>query len=113
MLEKDRANIEDCLYAIGHVNEYMADINSIEDLENDTKTYDAVTMNFVIIAEACARLSKELKDKHTEIDWDGVRRFRNYLAHDYFGVDIYVVWKSITISLPLLKAGLSKLLEKE
>ncbi len=113
MLEKDVANIENCLYAIGHIEEYLANTHSIEDLENDSKTYDAVTMNFVIIAESCARLSEELKSRHSEVDWDGVRRFRNYLAHDYFGVDIYVVWNSITISLPMLKEGLKKILENQ
>lgn len=68
-------------------------------------------MNFVIIAEACNRLSAELQMQHPDIAWGGVRRFHNYIAHDYFGVDINAVRQSVTIELPVLKMGLQKILK--
>jgi uncharacterized protein with HEPN domain len=55
MHEHDEANIEDCLFAISHIEEYIDGISSSDQLLNDYKTYDAVLMNFVIIAEACNR----------------------------------------------------------
>ncbi|MDE1190633.1 MAG: DUF86 domain-containing protein [Arachidicoccus sp.] len=111
MRENDEANIEDCLYAINHIEEYTKNILSYDELLGDSKTYDAVLMNFVVIAEACNRISTELQKEFSEINWNGVRRFRNYIAHDYFGVDIEVVWQSLTKELPKLKIELQKVLD--
>ena len=112
MHEHDEANIEDCLFAISHIEEYTDGISSSDQLLNDYKTYDAVLMNFVIIAEACNRISPELRIVHPEINWKNIRGFRNFIAHDYFGVDIDVVWQSLIIELPKLKAGLQRMLQK-
>jgi len=64
MREHDEANIEDCLYAIGHIEEYTKDIVSIHELQHDSKTYDAVLMNFVVVAEACNRISSDLQAQY-------------------------------------------------
>lgn len=112
MRERDEANIKDCLYAIAHIEEYTEGITSPSELLNDSKTYDAVLMNFVM-AEACNRISPELQAQYPEIAWQGIRRFRNYIAHDYFGIDIEVVWQSLTIELSKLKTGLQSILKNE
>jgi uncharacterized protein with HEPN domain len=111
MLEKDIANIEDCLFAIEHIEEYMEGVSSSIALLSDHKTYDAILMNFMVIAEASKRISPELKEQHANISWAGVRRFRNYIAHDYFGIDIEVVWQSLKIELPKLKTDLLHILD--
>lgn len=113
MRERDEANLQDCLFAINHIEEYAQGITSSEALLLDSKTYDAVLMNFLVIAEACGRLSPELQERYPHVPWQGVRRFRNYIAHDYFGVDIDVVWQSLTIELPKLKTDLIGILEQE
>ena len=107
MLEKDFANIQDCLFAIKHIEEYIQDIATAEELMNDAKTYDAVLMNFIIIGEAANRLSEEIKKQKPNIDWRSIIGFRNFVAHDYFGVDINIVWAAITIHLPELKSTLN------
>ena len=80
---------------------------------NDAKTYDAVLMNFMVIAEACKRISAELQTRHPQVAWQGVRRFRNYIAHDYFGMDIDIVWQSLITELPKLKVDLLRVLEED
>ena len=61
MHEKDVINIKDCLFAIEKINKYLSDINSEEEFFSDIETYDAVLMNFIVISEACGRLSNDLK----------------------------------------------------
>ncbi len=109
MLEKDVANVKDCLFAIDHIEEYVVGITSMDDLMNDSKTYDAVLMNFIIIGEAANRLSENAKSRMANIDWQSIIRFRNFVAHDYFGVDINIVWAAVKIHLPELKQELQKL----
>lgn len=46
MHEHDEANIEDCLFAISHIEEYTDGISSSDPLLNDYKTYDAVPDEF-------------------------------------------------------------------
>ena len=113
MHEHDEANLQDCLYAINHIEEYTSNIESADELLNDSKTYDAVLMNFMVIAEACKRISAELQTRHPQVAWQGVRRFRNYIAHDYFGMDIDIVWQSLITELPKLKADLLRILEED
>jgi len=109
MLEKDLVSIQECLYAINHIEEYVENINSMESLMQDSKTYDAVLMNFIIIGEAANRLSEELKSQLANIDWRAIIGFRNFVAHDYFGVDVNIVWAAIKINLPLFEKELKTL----
>lgn len=111
MPEKDIANIQDCLFAIEKITNYVGDIASAEELYQKQETYDAVMMNFIVIAEACKRISEDLKKKNRHIDWQGIADFRNFLAHDYFGVDANEVWSAIRFNLPELKAQMQALIE--
>ena len=108
--ENDFSNIEEVLYAIRHIEEYTEDIPNMAALKDKAMAYDAVMMNFILIGEACKRLSADLKNNHPHIDWKGINSYRNFIAHDYFGVDDKIVWLTITIELPALKNALSALL---
>ena len=64
---------------------------------------------FIIIAEALARIAAISPDLHTRVD--NVRKiasFRNVIVHDYFHVDDDYVWKVIRDSVPILKQQISQ-----
>lgn len=67
-------------------------------------------MNFIIIGEAANRMSETIKNKLVDIDWRAISGFRNFIAHDYFGVDISIVWASIKNNLPEFRIALKELL---
>lgn len=80
------------------------------DFENDNKTVDAVIRNFEIIGEAANRLDEEYKIENPEIEWDHLRGFRNRIVHEYFGIDLEIVWQIIEDDLPnLIEALTNKL----
>ena len=108
--DADRANIEEVLYAIKHIEEYVKGISSLDDLLADSRTYDAVMMNFILIGEACKRLPGTLKTANPQIDWKGINGYRNYIAHEYFGVDEHIVWGAIKAEVPQLKSEMTSLL---
>jgi uncharacterized protein with HEPN domain len=62
-----------------------------------------------IIGEAINRLSDTLKDNHPEIEWKKIVRFRNYLVHEYFSVDMAIVLNIIEEKLPQLVAAITPL----
>jgi len=112
MRREDKHAIEECLYAINHIFEYMEDIETLEDLIADSKTYDAVLMNFIIIGESSSRIKEEIKDKLPDTDWRAIKDFRNFMAHDYFGIDNNIVWSAINYNLPQLKKDFESLIKE-
>lgn len=108
--EENQANAEEILYAISHIEEYMQQADTLEAFKSNTMLYDAVMMNFILIGEACKRLDMEVKTANPQIDWKGINGYRNFIAHEYFGVDENIVWAAITLELPVLKAEIQKLL---
>ena len=69
---------------------------------NDRKTYSAVIREFEIIGEAVGKLPQSLKERRSDVEWQDIRDFRNLLIHEYFGVDLEIVWKIIKDDLPVL-----------
>jgi len=50
-----------------------------------------------------------LKEKYPEIPWQDVKDFRNLLAHEYFGVDLEIVWNTVHDDLPTLLDAVQKI----
>jgi uncharacterized protein with HEPN domain len=100
----------DILESSEKILEYTKDI-SFEEFCKDNKTIDAVIRNFEIIGEATYLLPDEIKDKSSEIDWHRIRGFRNRIVHDYFGVDLQIIWKITFDQIPILISGIRKIIQ--
>jgi len=77
----------------------------------DSMIQDAVIRNFEIIGEAVKNLSDTLKQEQPSIPWRQIAGMRDKLIHDYFGVDLVMVWKTIEDELPALSEKIKTLLE--
>ncbi|MFH1160269.1 MAG: DUF86 domain-containing protein [bacterium] len=105
-----RLLLEDILESAERILEYTKKI-SFEEFSKDNKTVDAVIRNFEIIGEASNLLQDEIKDKYSEIDWHRIRGFRNRIVHDYFGVDLQIVWKITFDQIPGLISEITKIIQ--
>ncbi|MEO7142306.1 MAG: DUF86 domain-containing protein [Bryobacteraceae bacterium] len=74
-----------------------------EDYDTSHMVQDAILRNLQTMAESTKRLSAEFKARYPEIDWRGIGGFRNFLVHDYLGVDPNAVWRVAREDLPKLK----------
>ena len=77
------------------------------DFLHDYKTQDAVVRNIVILGEAAKLLSDETKRKYPNIPWKDIAGTRNKLIHDYFGVNIDIVWDIAKNEIPFLSTQLN------
>ena len=66
--------------------------------------------NLEVIGEAAKSLSKDIKDKHKDVEWKKISGLRNILAHEYFGIDVEIVWDITKNKLPELKSAISRIL---
>ena len=112
MSNKDKANLLAILDSSRKINLFVTDHNSGDSLFQDIESFDAVLLNFVVIGEAVNRLSEGLKKENKHIPWQQIKRFRNIVAHDYFGVDAEEVWEIISQHLPPLEHQIKEILEK-
>lgn len=92
--------------------EFVKDL-SFEEFCNDRKTYSAVIREFEIIGEAVGKLPDEIKQRRSEVEWQDIKDFRNLLIHEYFGVDLEIVWKVILDDLPTLMNAIREILPSE
>ncbi len=66
-----------------------------------------------IIGEAASRVSDDLRQRHPEIPWRHVVGMRNRVVHDYFEVDLDLLWDVITLDIPKLRTQLAAIPDEE
>lgn len=52
------------------------------------------------LSTAADRLSESFRASHPDVDWQGIRAVRNFIAHDYGGTDDEVLWQAIAVQFP-------------
>ena len=100
--------VEDMLERIDRIARYTRGLDH-EAFVGDEKTIDAVVRSFEVIGEAARRLPSEFKAGHSEIPWHQIAGLRNRIVHEYFDVDVDLVWEIVRTELPGLKVALKAL----
>lgn len=95
--------------AIHQIEEYIANYSYQQFLE-DKKTQDAVIRQLEVIGEATSNLEDTFKKENSQIPWREISDFRNVLAHEYWDVDLAIVWKAIHEDVSALKVALLPLI---
>lgn len=104
-----KQQLDDILQAITFIREYVKDMD-YQAFEADRKTQDAVIRNLEIIGEAARILPDEVRDKAAEIEWYKITALRNILIHEYFGVNLKIVWDVIQNKLDAVETACRRLL---
>lgn len=95
--------------AIERIFTYVENMTLNEFLD-DFKTQDAVIRQFEIIGEAVNHLEVDFLQEYPDLPWNKMVAMRNKLIHDYFGVDIDIVWNTIKNRLPELQVAIKRVL---
>jgi uncharacterized protein with HEPN domain len=80
---------------------------------SDRMRQDATLRKLEIIGQAVKNLSDATKAQQADIPWKRIAGLRDKVIHDYFGVDLEIVWGVVDIELPKLRSAIEALLVDE
>jgi uncharacterized protein with HEPN domain len=78
---------------------------------SDLKTIYAVVKGLEVIGEATKRIPADFRRRYPRVPWSEMAKMRDKLVHDYFGIDLDVVWKTIREDIPRLRPLIKSVLK--
>ena len=72
----------------------------------DPRTNLAVVRALEIMGEAARHIPANIRRSYPEIPWQDVVGMRNKLVHEYFGVDLEVLWRTVQEDVSPLRDGI-------
>ena len=107
-----RLRVEDIVTAAEAIEDYIRGM-TFDGFCKDKKTVDAVVRNLEVIGEAALHVPDEIRNRFGDIAWADMSDMRNVLIHEYFGVDLPILWKTIRSDLPPLVPALKAVLSQQ
>ncbi|MEK7504185.1 MAG: DUF86 domain-containing protein [Patescibacteria group bacterium] len=99
--------------AISSIETYKQDVKTYEEFVSDNKTQDAIIRKLEIVGEAMNHVDKSFLAKYPNIDWKGPINLRNIISHEYFNLNLKIIWKIFNEELPALKSQVKEILKDE
>lgn len=104
--------LHDIIEATNVIEKFLLNANRDQFFDSEL-LQSAVLHKLTIIGEACSKLPKDLRDKHSGIDWKQIIGFRNIAIHAYFSVDLGIVWETSTTRLKSLREQIAQILQND
>lgn len=109
-MKKDNSiYVEHILECTKAILEYM-DGKSKEDFLKERMLQDAVTRQIEIIGEATKNISQDFRNAHADIPWKQMAGMRDIIIHEYFDINLDVIFETASQWIPDLKGKIEKLL---
>ena len=103
--------LEHILESIEEIEKNIHGMSEVKFSESIT-IQDAVVRRLEIIGEAVRNTPDSYRKKHTKVPWKKIAGLRDILIHEYFGVDMKLVWEIANKDIPKLKKQIVNFLEK-
>ena len=110
MPQPDHLFLEHMLQAFDRIEELL-NRTVREDFDRDWVVQDALIRELEIIGEAAGRVSPDLSRSYPEVPWKEITGLRHKLIHDYFTVDLGIVWTTATRDAAEVRPHIEKALE--
>lgn len=102
--------VQDMLAELAVVEETVAGL-SYEAFSQNRQALRAVLYSLAVVGEAVASVIADLEEAEPTMLWHQIRGMRNAVIHEYFQVDVEVIWETVRADLPVLKTALQQILK--
>jgi uncharacterized protein with HEPN domain len=107
--------VKDDRVYLEHIRDALDDIATYTNVGRevflaDRMRQDATLRKLQVIGEAVKNLSDQMKSRQPLIPWKQIAGMRDKVIHDYFGVNLAIVWAVVERDLPALETAVSALL---
>jgi uncharacterized protein with HEPN domain len=99
--------LQDILEACNDILNFTGGMQAAADLQRDRRTFLAVVHSLETIGEAARQIPKSFRDKHPQIPWRETASLRNVIPHEYFGLDIDIIWDVVQTRIAPLAAQIT------
>ena len=111
-MRPDRLYLLDIVEAGGNVVIHIAGRDR-QGFLGDVTARAAVLHELTVMGEGASRVSSELRSRHPEVPWAKIVALRNFVVHEYFGLDWQIVWSTATDLVPVLSRQVAAILDAE
>ena len=108
-MRNDRERIRDIKEAILKIEKYT--IQGKEEFFANELIQSWILLHLQRIGEAARSMSSTTHEQYPEINWRDIIDFRNLLVHEYFRVDLKIIWQIIEQEIPTLKQQINSILQ--
>ncbi len=111
-MQREELYLQDILESITEIESFLQDTDKNKFL-GSSLLQSAVIHKIMIIGEASARLSKDLKTRYPNTPWKNIIGLRNITAHAYFSIDWELIWATANTRLIPLRKEVNEILKTD
>lgn len=108
-MRNDTEWLKDILDEIALIEKYS--VQGEEVFQRDELIQTWMVHHLQILGEAASKLSENLRQKYPTIQWRDIISMRNFIVHQYFGVDLEEIWNTVIYDIPILKSNIIQILK--
>jgi uncharacterized protein with HEPN domain len=107
-MRDDIERLRDIVAAIERIEKYVPDEKTTFDEQELIQTW--IVYHLQIVGEAARAISKDFKADHLEVPWREIGDLRNLTIHEYFHIDLEIIWDIVQNDIPPLKRQIETIL---
>jgi uncharacterized protein with HEPN domain len=108
MTRESNDYLDDIVQAMEHAIGFTRGMTYAE-FEDDPRTSAAVVRMLEIVGEAVKKIPDGVRKNEPDVPWREIAAMRDRLIHEYFGVDLEIVWDTAKNDIPSLLPAFERL----
>lgn len=111
-MRDEKLYLQDIIESVNSIESFLKSVEEKDFLTSDL-LQSAILHKLTIIGEAAVNVSKELKNRHPQVEWKEIIGFRNFAVHVYFAVKWKIVWSTAMEDTAVLKNQIAEILQND
>lgn len=105
-MKNNKVYINQILDSVAKIESFVVGMDE-KQFKSDVKTQSAVIMQLTLIGEISKKIDSQTKTR-INLPWKDIAGFRDRAIHNYFEIDLEIVWNTLAADLPILKKEIQK-----